>query len=176
MRRMISSFCVLILAVFSVAVNAQTTTLTYLGNGMTGTSTLLPSNFPNENCFEVAFCTTLVTESTTGAFDIQLTLSGSAAQNNLTVLSYSFNILGNNGADFAFVNLANEFLFVSTVGNTTCYDGSNSLEGCINVTTSGSTVTGATIHLATLYLKDANTTIDVAIGGDAFTYTVPGDA
>ncbi len=60
-----------------------------------------------------------------------------------------------------------------TVGNSTCYSGSYSTNGCITVITSGSAVTGATIHLYSDYVKGGHAGIDVA-NGDAFAYDLPG--
>jgi hypothetical protein len=149
---------------------AQTETLDYQGYVMGGTSGLLPSGytgFVNE--------ASLITVSTTATFDAQVVVSGSVAQNDLSIVSYQVNVTGNNGSIFELTNVG--------VGSTSpilqpdggvCYTGSFSVTGCVNLSVTGDAVTGATFDLASNWAKGSNDHFVIGPNGDSFSLTPGG--
>jgi hypothetical protein len=75
------------------ALNAQTTTLAYQGNVMSGSSSYLPSGFtyPSEGGV------VLPSSPFSGTYTASITLTGSLAANNLYITSYSLSLTGSNG-------------------------------------------------------------------------------
>jgi hypothetical protein len=148
---------------------AQTTTLDYLGYVMGGTSTLLPANYVGP-----VPLAPLQTISTIGAFDAQVTFSGSVDQNDLAIVSVHADFTGYNGNVFQFTNLGGgPNIFTTPQAGEQCQTESFSVSGCVNLTTSGEAVTGATFALSSDYIKGSNYKVIIGPNGDSFSYSYP---
>jgi hypothetical protein len=151
---------------------AQTETLDYQGYVMGGTSTteIVPANAAPLQSAPV---------STTATFDASVTFSGSLAQNDLVIDSYQINLTANNGASFEFQNLAplQNSPFFAINGESECAPGGiDELGGCVTLTTSGNTVTGATFNLRHDGYHESVPSFVITIGpnGDAFSDSYSG--
>jgi len=156
--------CLAIVVATPMVASAQETTLDYQGNIMGGTSTVVavpfeggPTGVPSSPIF------------TTATFDASVTYSGSVAQNNLVIDSFAINLIANNGQKFELQDILPSSQGYVTNGTSLCGLGAMGVSGCLTLTTSGDTVTGATIDLQ----NPGNyhgTVADVTIGpsGDSF--------
>jgi hypothetical protein len=156
-----------------IAASAQETTLDYQGYVMGGTSTIVGVPFdPSEGVIGVASPPI----STIATLDATVTYSGSVAQNNLVVDSYEINLTANNGASFELQNIGDGFggPFISN-GTSACGSDSAFVFGCINLTTSGDSVTGATINLGFPINHATDFNLSIGPNGDAFSASVYGE-
>jgi hypothetical protein len=152
----------LALAAVPVVAGAQDTTLDYQGYVMGGTSTVtaVPYSFPVGTVASAPI-------STTATFDASVTYSGSVAQNNLVIDSYQINLTANNGQNFELQNIGAPAFNLN--GPSLCLlEGAS---GCVTLTTSGNTVTGATINFFYNVYHDASFDLGIGPSGDAFSET-----
>jgi hypothetical protein len=156
----------------------QTSVLAYEGNVMTGTSTVDVGT----NSDGVAITSPPI--STVGAFDADITLSGSLAKNDLAISSFVIDVTLNNGTIFSFENLggglpiltASDAGGVKTTETSVCDTGSSSTNGCLTLTTKGNTVSGATFDLTdTEGHSGESMTLSIGPNGDSFSYTATRD-
>jgi hypothetical protein len=168
MNNRILGLLMLGIAAGPITTNAQTTTLDYQGYVMGGTSTTPPPGSP-PSLIDIGSLTPI---STMATFNAELTLSGSPAQNNLAIVSYDINVNTNNGNRFAFVNLGGGLPTAPIVGGASCSSLTYETIGCIRLTASGNTLSGANFNLQTDWAKAPNFQLNIGPGGDAFGYHV----
>jgi hypothetical protein len=163
------------LTVASVATHAQTTTLVYQGDVMTGTSTtVLGLNSQGTPIISSPI-------PTLGAFDADITLTGSLAKNNLAISGFVVDVTLNNGTIFSFQNLGNGLAgltstdipgAITTTETSVCTTETSTTSGCMNLTTKGNSVSGATFNLTDF---EAHTgegmTLSIGPNGDSFSYS-----
>ncbi len=169
-RRILGLLAAAALAGPTVA-SAQTTILDYQGYGMGGTSTIFNTgSYVLDELF--AGPQTFTTLSTTASLNAQITVTGSVAQNDLSIASFQVNVIGNNGSNFEYTNLTAgtnlEFPPTLQAGGGQCFTESFSLIGCVKLTTSGNAVTGATFDMLTGYIKASNLAFSIGPNGDSF--------
>jgi hypothetical protein len=166
-------FGMLIIAGVPLAASAQVSTLDYQGYIMGGTSTTyiypapLPPNGAPLSQIESAPI------ATKASFDAIVTYSGSLAHNDLVIDSYEVDLTANNGQKFELqgIGLGINSSFTMN-GTTSC----GLLRGggtysCIGLTTSGNTITGATINLENMVAHSDNFDLSIGPSGDAFSYS-----
>ncbi len=88
-----------------MAVQAQITTLDYKGSVMHGTSTYLPTGFTSPT-----IPATLPSTPFNGFFTVSITVEGSIANSNLTLLSDSFAVMGNDVSNILLIPGPEPFL------------------------------------------------------------------
>jgi hypothetical protein len=146
------------------AANAQTNTLEYQGDAISGISSYWPSGFTNPN--------SLPTSAFVGSLTAAITLSGSASANNLALVAYDFNFNGSNfigssGASFSldlptgpapYSNMSTELDFCSA-------------QGCIDLTTaSNGAIDGAVVDINSAAYHASEADFAITAGGDSLSY------
>jgi|HubBroStandDraft_1064217.scaffolds.fasta_scaffold06705_8 hypothetical protein len=145
------------------ALNAQTTTLAYQGNVMSGSSSYLPSGFtyPSEGGV------VLPSSPFSGTYTASITLTGSLAANNLYITSYSLSLTGSNGyTDGSSSDSAGPAspIYVEYPGGTSFC---GSLTGsCIDLTTANGAITGASIEIFSSGYHESTTVFGLESSGD----------
>jgi hypothetical protein len=166
-------FGLLIVLGVPLAASAQVTTLDYQGSVMGGTSTtyIYPAPLPPFGTPVSQIESAPI--STNASFDATITYSGSLAQNNLVIDSYEVNLTANNGQNFELQNIGLGINSSFTMnGTTSCglFRGGGTYS-CISLTTSGDSITGATINLQNSVAQTDNFDLSIGPSGDAFTYS-----
>jgi hypothetical protein len=164
----------LCLSLFSLPGYTQTSVLAYQGNVMTGTSTVAPPG-----CCQFGFDkSTLPIIPTVGAFSADVTLSGSLAKGNLAITGWVVDVTLNNGTVVALDDLNggldNLAMFTTTTETSVCSTGpiGGGAIGCVDLTTKGSIVTGATFNLDTAKNPKGDVVVlNIGPSGDSFSYT-----
>jgi len=147
-----------------IAAIAQITTLSYGGDLMTGSSTYLPTGLAVPTNGSVA---TLPTAPVSGEFTAAISLSGSLAANDLTLVSYNVSFNGSNGiAGFAPTISFGPAPLSGFGGLNFC----SATGSCIDLTTSNGAITGAAMDLVNTVYHASSSTIDIGPTGDAFIY------
>jgi hypothetical protein len=162
MNTKILGLLALAIAAGPISANAQTTILDYQGYVMGGTSQTVSSDFPGGSY--VPYVQPPV--STTAAFNAQLVMDGTS------VVSFDVNLVGNNGSNFSYSGLGLYELgwIVTQTGSGTCYSGSFSNDGCVNLTTTNGAVTGANIKFVEGPAKGPQSDFTIGANGDAFNF------
>jgi hypothetical protein len=145
------------------AVYAQTTTLDYQGNVMSGSSSYLPTGFtwPSEGGV------VLPSSPFTATYTASITLTGSLAANNLYITSYDVSLSGSNGytdgSNSKSAGPSSPIFDESPGGTSFC----GSLTGsCIDLTTANGAITGASIQIFSSGYHVSTTTFRIGSEGD----------
>jgi hypothetical protein len=155
------------IVVAPLAVSAQTTSLDYQGNVMSGSSSYLPTGFtyPSEG--------NAVLPSTpfTGTYTASITLTGSLAANDLFITSYTLSLNGNNGYGYTDESSSDSAgpsspIFIESPGGTSFC---GSLSGsCIDLTSANGAITGASIEIFSSGYHVSTTVFGIAASGDFY--------
>lgn len=154
-------FLLIACLVFGTA-GAQTTTLEYQGELMTGMSQSLVSGAMAPAPDELP----LVSLPFAGVIDGSITISGQPDTPSLTLVSYNFSLLGKDGADIPLY--AAPAPLVSGFGppNSFCGDG----DGCIDLTLLDNSVVGATLDLSNSTYNASSSQFVIGPSGDSVLY------
>ena len=130
--------------------------LTYQGLPMQGTSTTFTDSTP---------------APTTATLDLQVWVSGSAAQNNLAVTNFGVSVVDPGLPTLYFPTVIGT---ITTTGNNSCFGGSNYVTGCIDLTTSHNQLTGAQVGVsmeAYNITESVSWNVDVGPTGDTVSWS-----
>ncbi len=141
----------------TMSVHAQITTLDYKGSVMHGTSTYLPTGFVSPTS-----PATLPSTPFNGFFTVSITVEGSIANSNLTLLSDSISVMGN---DVSNILIMHEPLTNPDGGPDFCAAG-----GCIKLTSQNGIITGATVDLLNSPPKGPRSGVVIGPVGDSLNY------
>jgi hypothetical protein len=165
----------LCLSLFSLPGYTQTTVLAYQGNVMTGTSTAAPNGVLAALNYDPDLLPVL---PTLGAFSADITLSGSLAKDDLAITGWVVDLTLNNGTVVSLDNLGggpSQFIpaygGVTTTETSVCAAGSKWVGGCVDLTTEGNAVTGATFNLFSSLAHSPNFNLTIGPTGDSFSST-----
>jgi len=127
----------------TISAHAQVTTLNYTGAEMTGTETYF-------NSYDVPLAAPppSITTTLSDSYTAQIVISGSIADNDLQLVSYGF---GSVDRSLYFGILGDTSSMGAFNGLSTCGDQSYWIGGCITLTASGDTITGAVIQLEDMH-------------------------
>jgi hypothetical protein len=148
-----------------IAATAQTTTLEYQGDVITGISTYLPNGFTGGEYAP------LPTSPFVGSFSASITVDGSVRANDLNITAANFvfggsNFVSGNGATFSLEMAQSPQSIASAQGAPNfCV-----LEGCVDLTISHGAITGATVDINSLIYNASDYLYGIGPHGDFIDY------